>query len=95
MEGASMVRIDRKSSIETEPRTLDMNQIHIAREAALYVLKTRTVEEALSIFTQGLEPVASVVGQNRRMDIPSEKFDEYGGDHLEVPEFRDVVSAPF
>ena len=31
MEGASMVRIDRKSSIESEPRTLRFDQIQYAR----------------------------------------------------------------
>ena len=31
MEGASMVRIDRKSSIESEPRTLGFDQIQYAR----------------------------------------------------------------
>ncbi|XP_011032336.1 PREDICTED: uncharacterized protein LOC105131187 isoform X2 [Populus euphratica] len=53
MEGdAAMVRIQRKSSIESEPRTLTMDQIHFAREAALYVVNTRSIEEALSIFTE-------------------------------------------
>ncbi|KAG2711581.1 hypothetical protein I3760_04G083500 [Carya illinoinensis] len=50
--GASSVRIDRKSSIDSEPRTLSIDQIHYAREAALYVMKTMSIEEAMSIFTQ-------------------------------------------
>ncbi|XP_024456125.1 uncharacterized protein LOC18099018 isoform X2 [Populus trichocarpa] len=53
MEGdAAMVRIQRKSSMESEPRTLTMDQIQFAREAALYVVNTRSIEEALSIFTE-------------------------------------------
>jgi hypothetical protein len=31
MEGASVIRIDRKSSIESEPRTLGIDQIQYAR----------------------------------------------------------------
>ncbi|XP_042976049.1 uncharacterized protein LOC122307309 isoform X2 [Carya illinoinensis] len=50
--GASSVRIDRKSSIDSEPRTLSIDQIHYAREAALYVMKTMSIEEAMSNFTQ-------------------------------------------
>ncbi|KAL3591439.1 hypothetical protein D5086_010079 [Populus alba] len=53
MEGdTAMVRIQRKSSMESEPRTLTMDQIQFAREAALYVVNTRSIEEALSIFTE-------------------------------------------
>lgn len=37
MEGATMVRIDRKSSIESEPRTLSMNQIQCARVCLVFV----------------------------------------------------------
>ncbi|KAF5457961.1 hypothetical protein F2P56_022031 [Juglans regia] len=50
--GASSVRIDRKSSIDSEPRTLSIDQIHYAREAALYVMKTMSIEDAMIIFTQ-------------------------------------------
>ncbi|XP_062096620.1 uncharacterized protein LOC133802335 [Humulus lupulus] len=90
MEGASVVRIDRKSSIDSEPRTLRMDQMHFAREAALYILKTRPVEEAMNIFTEGLEPVTGVVGLKKGtldMDL-SEEFA-----HSELS--RDVVTAPF
>ncbi|PON82015.1 hypothetical protein TorRG33x02_222330 [Trema orientale] len=95
--GPSVVRIDRKSSIESEPRTLRMDQIHFAREAALYVMKTRTVEEAMSIFTEGLEPVVSVVGLKKGtlgMDL-SEEFEF--AEHFQVRSelSRDVVTAPF
>uniref|UniRef100_A0A7N2LXY3 Uncharacterized protein n=1 Tax=Quercus lobata TaxID=97700 RepID=A0A7N2LXY3_QUELO len=72
MEGASMVRIDRKSSIESEPRTLDFDQIQYAREAALYVLNTRTIEEAMTIFMKGLEPVVSTARHNESTMIDTE-----------------------
>ncbi|OWM91454.1 uncharacterized protein LOC116198889 isoform X2 [Punica granatum] len=45
-------RIDRKSSIESEPRTLSLRQMERAREAALIVLNTRSIEDAMSIFTE-------------------------------------------
>ncbi|EOX92536.1 hypothetical protein QQP08_003584 [Theobroma cacao] len=64
MEAKSALRIDRKSSIESEPRTLNINEIQCAREAAMYVVRTRTIEEAMSIFTEGLEPVVSVARDN-------------------------------
>lgn len=83
IEAIIMGRMDRKSSIETEPRTLKMNQIQFARvsmeglmiacvcvflvwvrlsdeqwfcdelqEAALYVMNTTSMEEAIKIFTE-------------------------------------------
>ncbi|KAK0605616.1 hypothetical protein LWI29_028909 [Acer saccharum] len=58
MEGSSgIIGIDRKPSIETEPRTLSIDQIHYAREAALYVMRTSSIEQAMTIFTQGLQAV--------------------------------------
>ncbi|GAV92523.1 hypothetical protein CFOL_v3_35902, partial [Cephalotus follicularis] len=52
----SIARIDRESSIEIEPRTLKFDQIQYARDAALNVMRTRSIEEAMSIFTKvGLE----------------------------------------
>ena len=44
--------MERQTSIETEPMTLTINQLQFAREAALYVMNTRSMEEALSIFTE-------------------------------------------
>ncbi|XP_073158724.1 uncharacterized protein [Henckelia pumila] len=87
-----MVRImERQSSIETEPRTLNVQQFQFAKEAARYVANTKTLEEALRIFTQGLEPVAICEGEDlvgeedeQWCDVSTGKF----GD-------RDIVSAPF
>ncbi|CAL5098020.1 unnamed protein product [Urochloa decumbens] len=47
----------RMPSIEWEPKTLTLDQIKFAREAALYVVSTKTEEEAIRIFTEGLKPV--------------------------------------
>ncbi|XP_061970559.1 uncharacterized protein LOC133693372 [Populus nigra] len=95
MEGdAAMVRIQRKSSIESEPRTLTMDQIQFAREAALYVVNTRSIEEALSIFTEGLEPVGGRNG-DRMKDISREMQSVEELEQLQLTEIRDIASAPF
>lgn len=47
-----MEMLQRKSSIETEPMTLDFDQIENAREEAMYVIKTKTFQEAMDIFTK-------------------------------------------
>ncbi|KAJ6677830.1 hypothetical protein OIU85_008413 [Salix viminalis] len=98
-------RIDRKPSIEFEPRTLTMDQIQFAREAALYVMNTRTMEAALSVFTEGLEPVVGVARRNGSavnwMEMMSEEEqyleneDEDEDDDVELPGIRDIASAPF
>ncbi|GLT65729.1 hypothetical protein SLA2020_381420 [Shorea laevis] len=92
MEGASVIRIDRKSSIESEPRTLGIDQIQYAREAAEYVVNTRSMEEAMSIFTKGLEPVVGVARDNG--NTIGEEL-QCAGHHRRLPDPRDVASAPF
>ncbi|KAJ6929111.1 hypothetical protein NC652_013086 [Populus alba x Populus x berolinensis] len=96
MEGdTAMVRIQRKSSMESEPRTLTMDQIQFAREAALYVVNTRSIEEALSIFTEGLEPVRGRNG-DRMMDMSREMQCVEELEQLQLTEIiRDIASAPF
>ncbi|KAJ6419274.1 hypothetical protein OIU84_029395 [Salix udensis] len=76
-------RIDRKPSIEFEPRTLTMDQIQFAREAALYVMNTRSMEAALSVFTEGLEPVVGTVARRNGsavnwMEMMSEEEQYFG-----------------
>lgn len=44
--------LQRKSSIETEPMTLHLDQIKNARAEAMCVIKTKTFEEAMDIFTK-------------------------------------------
>ncbi|KAF5457962.1 hypothetical protein F2P56_022037 [Juglans regia] len=98
--GASSVRIDRKSSIDSEPRTLSIDQIHYAREAALYVMKTMSIEDAMIIFTQGLEPVVSAgrstCNKNKAILIDTgEELEHAAGDHHLPAGPRDIASAPF
>ncbi|KAI5672438.1 hypothetical protein M9H77_12802 [Catharanthus roseus] len=89
-----LVSIDRKSSIEKEPRTLNIDQIQIAREAALYVVSTRSMEEALRVFTEGLEPVMSCAAQNggTMMDCDEQ---ELLLSPSQLRNLRDIASAPF
>lgn len=47
-----MDMLERRSSIETEPMTLHLDQLENAREEAIYVMKTKTMEEAMDIFTK-------------------------------------------
>ncbi|ONH96790.1 hypothetical protein PRUPE_7G152300 [Prunus persica] len=92
----SIVRIDRKTSIESEPRTLGFDKIQFAREAARYVLKTKNIEEAMRIFTEGLVPVASSINQNGDEMMDSVEDLEYSEDNYIRPQGpRDCVSAPF
>ncbi|XP_031094527.1 uncharacterized protein LOC115998982 [Ipomoea triloba] len=98
--------LDRKSSIENEPRTLNIHQIQFAREAALSVLSTTSIEEALRIFTEGLEPVVSCVHDNNEddkdemmmmMEYEEDEEEEEGSYNLlRIPSaLRDIASAPF
>ncbi|XP_073281523.1 uncharacterized protein [Primulina huaijiensis] len=91
-----MVRImERQSSIETEPRTLNVNQFQYAREAARNVVNTKTLEEALRIFTQGLEPmVRSCEGEDQYLDLVGEEEDQWFAINDKFGD-RDTVSAPF
>ncbi|KAL0891458.1 hypothetical protein Bca101_015441 [Brassica carinata] len=58
--GKRMEMLQRKSSIETEPRTLHLDQIENAREEALCVIKTKTFQEALDIFTKVEMEIATI-----------------------------------
>ncbi|KAI9165483.1 hypothetical protein LWI28_014887 [Acer negundo] len=99
-EGSSGITgIDRKPSIETEPRTLSIDQIHNAREEALNVMRTSSIEQATTIFTQGLQAVdCGVKRQNdTSMDGEEELLLQNSKDEQQVPEqmMRDVATAPF
>ncbi|KAF5195780.1 hypothetical protein FRX31_014635 [Thalictrum thalictroides] len=97
------VSLDRKSSIETEPRTLNFNQIQDARQAALYVVENKSLEEASTIFTEGLNP-CKTVERKREKDIKESSGDGESGSNdedqvLAAPGSmhlgRDIASAPF
>ncbi|XP_010270423.1 PREDICTED: uncharacterized protein LOC104606757 [Nelumbo nucifera] len=89
------LQIERKSSIENEPRTLTIDQLQFAREEALCVLNTRGIEEAIRIFTEGLKPVVSSACQKRSIKKDSDEEFECFATQLKLPRLRDVVSAPF
>ncbi|KAJ1685899.1 hypothetical protein LUZ63_017289 [Rhynchospora breviuscula] len=93
----------RQQSIEFEPRTLTLEEINCAREAALYVLSTTTPEKAISIFTEGLKPVLNAQKDDEDddsdyySDCEEENFDcgccmRCHADCLRV---RDIATAPF
>ncbi|XP_038986720.1 uncharacterized protein LOC120112141 [Phoenix dactylifera] len=89
------LNIERKSSIEDEPRTLRLDQFQYAREEALCVLSTKTIEEALKIFTDGLKPVLSI-RDNKDLDADAEMLDCAEMEHLNLPLLkRETVSSPF
>ncbi|KAF8018954.1 hypothetical protein BT93_H3751 [Corymbia citriodora subsp. variegata] len=89
--GAAMARREGRASIDGEPKTLSFHQIKLAREAALYVVNTCSMEEALRIFTEGLEPIICC---GNRLDLEEEPNDD-DCDKLRLPSPRDAVSAPF
>ncbi|KAL3728948.1 uncharacterized protein LOC104415889 isoform X2 [Eucalyptus grandis] len=89
--GAALARMEGRASIDGEPKTLSFHQIKLAREAALYVVNTCTVEEALRIFTEGLEPV---ICRGNGLNLQEEPNDD-DGNELQLPSRRDAVSAPF
>jgi len=62
----------RMPSMEWEPKTLTLDQIKFAREAALYVVSTKTEEEAIRIFTEGLKPVEVTVTNSNSFDSSSD-----------------------
>ncbi|XP_010547900.1 PREDICTED: uncharacterized protein LOC104819498 [Tarenaya hassleriana] len=90
--------LERKSSIETEPVTLHLNQMRHAREAAMLVLQTKTMEEAMNIFTQGLEAVREKKrggGCNVELDDDDDYDLQLMRQRLVENAYRDTVSAPF
>ncbi|XP_022841787.1 uncharacterized protein LOC111365469 [Olea europaea var. sylvestris] len=92
---AMEIGIERQSSIEKEPLTLNIDQIQFAREAALYVMNNRSIEEALRIFTKGLKPVVNSVGNESNELMNSGEELETSTNELRILEIRDIVSAPF
>ncbi|KAJ8478573.1 hypothetical protein OPV22_022300 [Ensete ventricosum] len=52
--------MERTSSIELEPRTLTYAELQHAREAAMLILSSKSLEEAIKIFTEGVKPVPCI-----------------------------------
>ncbi|KAL1556969.1 hypothetical protein AAHA92_12516 [Salvia divinorum] len=89
-----MLGVERQSSIENEPRTLNNNHIDFAREAALYVVNTSSsAQEALTIFTLGLEPVVRSAEDGCGGELVGVDTHRNMEDHHH--NIRDIVSAPF
>ncbi|KAK4369792.1 hypothetical protein RND71_009267 [Anisodus tanguticus] len=99
MGGSLVVQLSRTSSIENEPRTLNLGQIQFARCSALYIINTRDLEEAMRIFTEGLEPVVGCVHddkeENMMMDRDVEFEDLSNPLRINPATIRDIVTAPF
>ncbi|KAK4359845.1 hypothetical protein RND71_022074 [Anisodus tanguticus] len=91
MGGSSVAPLGRTSSIENEPRTLNLNQIQFARDAALYIINTRDLEEAMRIFTKGLKPVVGCV-HDKEEYAAAEDLDGLSNPYSRI---RDIATAPF
>ncbi|CAJ1937817.1 unnamed protein product [Sphenostylis stenocarpa] len=101
---ATMLPLARTSSIEREPRTLNIHQIQSARELAVYILNTKTIEEASRIFMEGMQPVVSgacCLGSSTTMDMELDEELELMNSKDATTQvdpaaaFRDIASAPF
>ncbi|KAF8098356.1 hypothetical protein N665_0268s0025 [Sinapis alba] len=96
--GKRMEMLQRKSSIETEPRTLHLDQIENAREEALCVIKTKTFQEALDIFTKERQESLSAGEEKRgRRCLDLKDYDDDEDERLIFldPRGWDIASAPF
>ncbi|XP_056859577.1 uncharacterized protein LOC130508235 [Raphanus sativus] len=96
--GKRMDMLERKSSIETEPMTLHLDQIENAREEALFVMKTKTFEEAMDIFTKETQEVlrADEEKRGRCLDLQDYEYDDEDERLIFLdPLGWDIVSAPF
>uniref|UniRef100_J3NBY4 Uncharacterized protein n=1 Tax=Oryza brachyantha TaxID=4533 RepID=J3NBY4_ORYBR len=81
----SMAATGRMSSMELEPKTLTLDQLNFAREAALYVLSTKPAEEAIRIFTDGLKPVQLAgAGNVRKGSATTVAADSSSDDDLDI-----------
>ncbi|KAM0939836.1 hypothetical protein DsansV1_C19g0157611 [Dioscorea sansibarensis] len=93
LKSCSEMRVERTSSVEFEPLTLTLEQLQFAREAALCVLSTRTIEEAMEIFTEGMQPVFGVTEEMELMDLEDDDGESQNVGLLR--DLRDIVTAPF
>ncbi|TKY74172.1 hypothetical protein E2542_SST02931 [Spatholobus suberectus] len=65
-------KLERKPSIDAEPKTLLQDELNVAREAALKIINSHTKEEALKIFLAGLVPVGTSSKQVKEDVVVSE-----------------------
>ncbi|KAK7410660.1 hypothetical protein VNO78_01624 [Psophocarpus tetragonolobus] len=69
-------KLERKPSIDTEPKTLLHGELDVAREAALKIINSHTKEEALKIFLTGLVPAGTSSKQVKEDVLPSDCDDD-------------------
>lgn len=69
--------------MEREPKALSLHELKYAREAALYVLRTHSSEDAVRIFTQGLKPV---VGVRKNDSVDDDDYEEEDEDDMFDPD---------
>ncbi|CAF2068068.1 hypothetical protein Bca4012_086680 [Brassica carinata] len=96
--GKRMEMLERKSSIETEPMTLHLDQIEHAREEALFVIRTKTFQEAMDIFTKETQEGLRADEEKRgRRCLDLKDYDDDQDERLIFldPIGWDIVSAPF
>uniref|UniRef100_A0A0D3HS48 Uncharacterized protein n=1 Tax=Oryza barthii TaxID=65489 RepID=A0A0D3HS48_9ORYZ len=92
-EKAKVEATGRMASIELEPKTLTLDQLKFAREAALYVLSTKPAEEAIRIFTEGLKPVHLAAGGGGARKSSTVAADSSSDDDLDIGCFHDDNSG--
>ncbi|XP_018483758.1 uncharacterized protein LOC108854645 [Raphanus sativus] len=94
--GKRMEMLQRMSSIETEPRTLHLDQIENAREEALCVIKTKTFQEALYIFTKETQEGIRAGEEKRGRCLDLKDYDDEDERLIFLdPHGWDIASAPF
>ncbi|XP_017184969.1 uncharacterized protein [Malus domestica] len=77
--------------------TKQKEESKVHEEAAKYVVNTKNMEEAMRIFTEGLEPVVSSIQQSGdEVMMASVEEPEYSEPYYRRPRGpREIVSAPF
>ncbi|XP_010437760.1 PREDICTED: uncharacterized protein LOC104721471 [Camelina sativa] len=91
-----MNMLERRPSIETEPMTLHLDQIENAREEAMFVMKTKTMEEAMDIFTKEThEGLRASEERGRCINLEDDDDDEDERMTFMSPHGWDIATAPF
>ncbi|KAG5036174.1 hypothetical protein AAZX31_04G222300 [Glycine max] len=68
--------LERKTSIDAEPKTLFQEEMKVAREAALKIINSHSKEDALKIFLAGLVPVGTSSKQVKHDVVVSDCDDD-------------------
>ncbi|KAH7444982.1 hypothetical protein KP509_02G100700 [Ceratopteris richardii] len=84
----------RKSSIETEPRTLHEDQISEAQDAAINVIQTKGSVEAMEIFTTPTGEVQSLIIKENEDGVEDMKGLLDNMSEQPAPPYK-IPSAPF